>query len=71
MSVRKIWLSPTSPTTMKGEKNMKCFKITYFISIRDTITITVTAKTYEDACIFAKSYREESFSCIELQEAEL
>lgn len=47
---------------------MKKYKITFYLRPEaDNITIYVMAKSYEDACIMAKGFRRESFSCDEVQ----
>ena len=46
---------------------MKQYKITYFLEPdAENVVINIFAKTYEDACIFAKEYRREGFSCEEI-----
>lgn len=46
---------------------MKRFEITYYLMPEaENISMVILAKTYEDACIFAKEYRRETFSCKEL-----
>lgn len=41
---------------------MKRYKITYvFGSGTENIVITILAKNYEEACMYAKTYRKESF----------
>lgn len=41
---------------------MKRYIITYMLRPEaENITITVLAKSYEDACIFAKAYRKNAF----------
>ena len=48
---------------------MKTYKITYYLKPEaDNINITISAKSYEYACILAKSYRAEGFSCEEITE---
>lgn len=47
--------------------DMKRFKIIYRLRPdAEDVVIIILAKTYEDACIFAKSYRREGFSCEEI-----
>ena len=46
---------------------MKKFEITYYLMPdAPNIIMVVPAKTYEDACIFAKGYRREVFGCKEI-----
>lgn len=48
---------------------MKRYRIVYYLMPdSENIEIVITANNYEDACIFAKSYRREGFSVKELQE---
>ena len=43
------------------------FKITYYLMPEAAnIDVVVTAKSYEDACVIAKGYRQEGFSCNEI-----
>ena len=50
---------------------MKFFKITYFLKPEaENIVMTVSAKSYEQACVHAKGYRKESFSCTQIGETE-
>ena len=45
---------------------MKRYMITYHLRPdAEDITITITAKNYEDACVFAKAYRKDGFSICE------
>ena len=45
---------------------MKRYLITYYLMPdASNIEIVVLAKSYEDACMYAKDYRKESFSVIE------
>lgn len=48
---------------------MKKYRITYYLKPEaDNITIEISAKDYEEACIYAKDYRRgESFSCDEIE----
>lgn len=46
---------------------MKKYRITYHMRPdAEDITIEIMAKSYEDACIFAKEYRKDGFSVEEL-----
>lgn len=46
---------------------MRRFEITYHLMPNaENITMVILAKSYEDACVFAKDYRQESFSCREV-----
>lgn len=46
---------------------MKRYRIVYFLKPDyDNIEIIICAKSYEEACIFAKTYRPNSFSIEEL-----
>ena len=46
---------------------MKCFRITYHLRPdAEDITVEIVAKSYEDACIFAKAYRKDGFSIEEI-----
>lgn len=45
---------------------MKRFKITYHLWPGEDITVEITAKNYEDACVFAKNYRKDGFSIEEI-----
>lgn len=48
---------------------MKRYKITYFLRPdAENIEVVISAKSYEDACIWAKGYRKESFGCVELED---
>ena len=47
---------------------MKKYRITYFIQPDgENIVIEIWAKSYEDACIYAKDYRKEGFTVEELK----
>lgn len=41
---------------------MTKFKITYFLYPAENIEIIISAKDEDDAIVFAKSYRKDSFS---------
>lgn len=46
---------------------MKTWRVTYYLMPdAANITIIIRARTYEDACIIAKGYRHEGFSCDEI-----
>lgn len=46
---------------------MKRFKIVYHLMPdSENIEVTIFAKNYDDACVWAKEYRHESFSCDEV-----
>ena len=54
---------------MKGELSMKKYKIIYHLKPdAEDIEVIIAAKSYEDACIFAKQYRRNCFSVQELTE---
>ena len=47
---------------------MKHYKITYYLMPEcENIEIVIGAKSYEDACVFAKMYRKNSFSVEEVE----
>ena len=49
------------------DKAMKRYQITYFLRPEaENIVFSILAKSYEDACIFAKDYREGAFDCREM-----
>jgi len=51
---------------------MKYFEITYHLRPEaENIVFTIAAKTFEDACVFAKQYRPESFSVMEVVKQEV
>lgn len=54
---------------MEAKKsNLKKYKIVYYLyPDAENVETTVMAKSYEDACIFAKDYRKEGFSCDEVE----
>lgn len=46
---------------------MKKYKITYYLRPEaENIIVYIMAKSYEDACVYAKGYRRESFSVDEI-----
>lgn len=46
---------------------MKSYKIIYrLMPDSENIEITILAKSYEDACVWAKEYRRETFTCDEV-----
>lgn len=48
---------------------MKKYKITFYLMPEaENVVIIISARSYEEACIFAKGYRRESFSCVEVEE---
>lgn len=51
---------------------MTTFKIVYHLMPEaDDIEITISAESYEEACVFAKQYRREGFSIEELPRLEI
>ena len=48
---------------------MKQYKIVYYLKPdAENITVIHFAESYDEACMFAKKYRNESFSCNEVKE---
>lgn len=47
---------------------MKDYIITYYLYPAENIEIRISAKTYEDAVIIAKTYRKDSFSVEEVEQ---
>lgn len=46
---------------------MKQYKIVYYMMPESAnIEIRILANSYEDACVWAKEYRKNSFSCEEI-----
>lgn len=45
---------------------MKHYRITYHRWPEEDIVIEITAKSYEDACIYAKEFRKDGFSIEEI-----
>ena len=46
---------------------MKRYMVTYYLMPdANNVEITVFAKSYEDACVYAKGYRRESFGVKEI-----
>lgn len=46
---------------------MKDYTITYYLYPAENLTIRIAAKSYEDAVVFAKMYRKDSFSVEEVE----
>ena len=49
--------------------NMKTYKIIYHLKpdAPENLEIIIKAKNYDDACIFAKQFRKDSFSVAEVK----
>lgn len=49
------------------KREMRQYKITFYLMPdAEDVVIVVPAKSYEEACVFAKGYRRESFSCVQI-----
>lgn len=47
---------------------MKTYKIIYYMRPdSEDVEIVIKANSYEDACIFAKQFRSDSFSVVEVK----
>lgn len=42
--------------------DMELYRITYFMYPYENIVVTIWAKDFDDACVYAKTYRNDSFS---------
>jgi hypothetical protein len=50
------------------ESYLKTYKIIYYIRPdSEDVEVVIKANSYEDACIFAKQFRSDSFSVIEVK----
>ena len=49
------------------ELKMETYRITYFMYPEKDIEFNISAKSYEDAVIFAKNYRRDSFNVVKVE----